>query len=312
LTQWEADETYSGWRYQSEFPNQSNVGTICVVSSEAADTTQTITIKGITTAGVYAEEDIVLTGVTAADSTTNTYDEFWYAELDAEAVGIVTIARHSDTATITTIAAGDLTVGTDVPACKPDNYIIVPPNIEWRYPPDDNYTAWIRGGALPSDFTTPTSLGTGATFTITAAAGLITVATIASAGAGYYVGDVLTVVGGTSGTLTIATLTGGAGTGVATVSITTPGTGYSSGVKSTTSLRDQTVDSMPGEFHSALSNGAAALAETADLEAAAAMNRLSVAGQAFYDDIAALSAYLSTISRDRTGAIPMSGDGIGD
>lgn len=54
------------------------------------------------------------------------------------------------------------------------------------------------------------------------------------AGNGYNVGDVLTLSGGTGGTCTVATLTGGAGSGVATVTITTVGAGYSTGVKTTT------------------------------------------------------------------------------
>jgi hypothetical protein len=303
LTQTEADTQYEGWRYQSDFPNQGTINTLSVASSVAGDTTQKLTVKGLTTAGAYAEEDITLTGTTPVLSTTTTYDELWYCELDAVCTGTVTVKRSSDSATITSIAIGSTTSGTDLDSSVPDCYIVNTPHIEWLNPPDDDYTVYIRGGALPSDFTTPTSLGTGATITITVTGGAIATATPVASGSGYYVGDVLTVSGGTTGTVTVATLTGGAGTGVATVTVTTPGSGYTAGTKATTSLRDQTIDSLMGEFHDALAHGAAALAETADIEAAAAQNRLTTAGQLFVDDITSVNNYLNTMSRDRAGAI---------
>jgi hypothetical protein len=58
--------------------------------------------------------------------------------------------------------------------------------------------------------------------------GPISTVSVGNAGNGYNVGDVLTVVqtGGALGTLTVATLTGGAGSGVATVTLLAAGTGY--------------------------------------------------------------------------------------
>ena len=63
-----------------------------------------------------------------------------------------------------------------------------------------------------------TGVGTGATLDITAAAGIITVATVAAGGANYVVGDFLTLTGlsGSGVVFTVATLTGSA---VATVTI---------------------------------------------------------------------------------------------
>lgn len=103
-----------------------------------------------------------------------------------------------------------------------------------------------RGGAYTVDPTTTTGnaqsattgSGTGATFDLTfAETGWSQLArnqeaasaTVSAAGNGYNVGDVLTLVGGvlaeggSAATFTVATLTGGAGSGVATVTLTTAG-----------------------------------------------------------------------------------------
>jgi len=165
LTVDEAESNYAGWRYQSDFANQGTINGIEVLSSEVADTTQTLTLKGLTTAGVYVTEDIALTGTTQANSVTTTYGELWYAELDAECTGTVTIRKAVGDATITTIAAGELTSGTDIPSAKPLNYVFSRPNIEWICPPDANYTAFIRGGSLPADFSTSITTLAGATAT---------------------------------------------------------------------------------------------------------------------------------------------------
>lgn len=57
-----------------------------------------------------------------------------------------------------------------------------------------------------------------------------------AAGTGYAVNDVLTITGGTSGTVTVASISGGGGTGPVTgVTLTTPGHGYTTGAgKATT------------------------------------------------------------------------------
>jgi len=81
----------------------------------------------------------------------------------------------------------------------------------------------------------------GATFTTTVSSGEIATATVTSgsAGSGYAVGDVLSVNGGTSGTLTVLTLsstTNGRGP-IATVSVTTAGSGYSAANNVATTLQ---------------------------------------------------------------------------
>jgi hypothetical protein len=315
LTEGEATE---GWRYQSEFANQggtTGIGTISVYSDDAADTTQTVTLKGITTAGVYVTEDISVTGTAKADSATTTYQELWYAELDAECDGILTIAKKESGptySTMTTIAAGDTTAGTDISSSKPTEYLLERPNIVWATMPDAAYTAWIKGGSLPDDFATPTSLGSGCTVNIATLSGSA-IATVnmsgGAAGSGYAVGDVLTLAGGTGGTVTVGAVTN---TGVTSVTLTTAGTGYTTGVKATTNGSEAEPDSLPAEWHTVLAEGAAALAETADLASAEAQGRLSVIGQAFVGGMADLEVYLNTMSRDRTNQVAVENDWYGD
>jgi hypothetical protein len=76
--------------------------------------------------------------------------------------------------------------------------------------------------------------GYGATFDITDTAGAITAATVNAGGEGYNVGDVLNVTGGNNDAqLTVATLSG---TAIATVTISTPGTGYTTATGVATTL----------------------------------------------------------------------------
>jgi hypothetical protein len=76
--------------------------------------------------------------------------------------------------------------------------------------------------------------GYGATFDITDTAGAITAATVNAGGTGYNVGDVINVTGGNNDAqLTVATLSGSA---VATVTISTAGTGYTTATGVATTL----------------------------------------------------------------------------
>jgi hypothetical protein len=76
--------------------------------------------------------------------------------------------------------------------------------------------------------------GYGATFDITDTAGAITAATVNAGGTGYNVGDVINVTGGNNDAqLTVATLSG---TAIATVTISTPGTGYTTATGVATTL----------------------------------------------------------------------------
>lgn len=76
--------------------------------------------------------------------------------------------------------------------------------------------------------------GFGATFDITDTAGAITAATVNSGGFDYNVGDIINVTGGNGDAqLTVATLSGSA---IATVTISTPGTGYTTATGVATTL----------------------------------------------------------------------------
>jgi len=96
-----------------------------------------------------------------------------------------------------------------------------------------NVASVVRQGAGPNKVTTG-GTGTGCVLSITTVNGGGAITSLASvptiAGTGYTVGDVLTLIGGTAGSLataTVATISGGDATGpVATVTILTAGLGY--------------------------------------------------------------------------------------
>mgnify|MGYP001608696321 FL=1 len=81
--------------------------TIEVLSSSVADTTQAITIEGITSTGLRRSEVLTLNGTTAVISV-NTYSYFERAFLSAAAVGTVTIQRTTGPTLMTTITIGQL------------------------------------------------------------------------------------------------------------------------------------------------------------------------------------------------------------
>ena len=87
--------------------NQPQADTIEVVSSDGADTTQTITHVGIDGLGNRVEETVTLTGVAAA--ATSAIFSYWeFSVLSAVTAGNVTIREGSADQAITTITAGDL------------------------------------------------------------------------------------------------------------------------------------------------------------------------------------------------------------
>lgn len=86
------------------------------------------------------------------------------------------------------------------------------------------------GVAVPED-------GASCTIDITANGGAITAAVVNAGGSGYQVDDILTVAGGSNGTVTVATIDSGA---VLTVTVSAAGTGYTTGTgvaTTTTSAR---------------------------------------------------------------------------
>jgi uncharacterized phage protein gp47/JayE len=64
--------------------------------------------------------------------------------------------------------------------------------------------------------------------------GVISVVSVANGGTGYSIGDVLAIAGGVGGTVTVASLTGPGPAPVSTVTLTTAGSQYTSGVLATT------------------------------------------------------------------------------
>ena len=105
------------------FANQPANDAVEVVSSEAADTTQVITIYGTTNGGdgTVVTENITLTGTTEATTTKVDWGLILGVEMNAVATGTVTIREASGDKTITTIApaatsAGVIAVATETRA----------------------------------------------------------------------------------------------------------------------------------------------------------------------------------------------------
>ena len=87
-----------------DFDGSSTAATVFVVSTEAADD-GTIKLRGIA-AGIYAEEDVVLTGTTPVESETE-WQRLWPPVLDVAQTGTVTVVDAAGvTATYYTIAIG--------------------------------------------------------------------------------------------------------------------------------------------------------------------------------------------------------------
>jgi hypothetical protein len=80
--------------------------TVRVVSGNAGDTTQTLTITGRKADGSIATEVLSLNGTTVVTSS-NTYERLLKADLSATAAGIVTVARTTGPTTIRTIPVGE-------------------------------------------------------------------------------------------------------------------------------------------------------------------------------------------------------------
>lgn len=95
------------------FGNQPAGDAIEVLSSDAADTTQTVTIYGTktgTTTSVVSET-VALNGTTAVATTTTTWQNILGIELSASCAGTVTIREASADQTVTTISTGNLSAG---------------------------------------------------------------------------------------------------------------------------------------------------------------------------------------------------------
>jgi microcystin-dependent protein len=95
------------------FANQPANDAVELVSSEAADTTQQVTIYGTTNGGdgTVVTETVTLTGDTPVATTKDDWGVILGVELAEEAAGTVTIREGSEDQTITTITTGNLTAG---------------------------------------------------------------------------------------------------------------------------------------------------------------------------------------------------------
>jgi len=112
------------------FANQPAGDTLTVVSDNAADIGQTVTIYGTKTetTTTITSETVTLNGTTAVDTTTTTWQNILAIELSAVAAGTVTIAKKSGGLAITTITTGDLSAG--VATLTGQNFNGVIPSIE--------------------------------------------------------------------------------------------------------------------------------------------------------------------------------------
>lgn len=85
----------------------ATAGTLEVVSASGSDTTQTVTVYGINSAGKKCSETFTLTGATAvAGATTFTYVD--QVETDIECAGAITVRRATGDTFITSIPVGQL------------------------------------------------------------------------------------------------------------------------------------------------------------------------------------------------------------
>ena len=95
------------------FGNQPNNDGVEIVSNNAADTTQVVTLygtlHGATTAVI--SENITLTGTTQAVSTHTNWSAILGVEMDAEAAGTVTIREASGNLAIASLSTGTLSAG---------------------------------------------------------------------------------------------------------------------------------------------------------------------------------------------------------
>jgi hypothetical protein len=87
--------------------NQPQDDLVEVLSSDAADTTQTVSVYGIDLDGNRVVEDIALNGTTVVASTTR-FNYVESARLSAACAGTVTVQEGSGNADISTITIGDL------------------------------------------------------------------------------------------------------------------------------------------------------------------------------------------------------------
>jgi len=105
----ESDSTTSGGAIDIDtrviFTDISAADTVEIVSDNAGDITQTVTVTGRRADGVIVSDALALNGVTVVTST-ETFERILKVVMSADAAGIVTMRKQSDNVTI-----GDIPVG---------------------------------------------------------------------------------------------------------------------------------------------------------------------------------------------------------
>jgi len=101
-----------------DFANQPAGDTLTIVSDDAGDVTQNITIYGTITGATttITSETILLTGTDAIDTDITTWQTILGVEIDASCAGTITIAEKSGGLAITTITTGNLSAGIVTPS----------------------------------------------------------------------------------------------------------------------------------------------------------------------------------------------------
>lgn len=106
----ESDSTTSGGAIDVDtriiFTDISAADTVEVVSANAGDTTQTVTITGRRADGVIVSDALSLNGTTVVTST-ETFERILKVVMDSDAAGIVTVRKQSDNVTIGNIPIGE-------------------------------------------------------------------------------------------------------------------------------------------------------------------------------------------------------------
>lgn len=80
--------------------------TLEVLSAAAGDTTQNVTVEGRDAAGAILTDTVLLTGTTPV-AFTGTFERVLFVDMDADAVGIVTVRRASAGPTVYAIPIGE-------------------------------------------------------------------------------------------------------------------------------------------------------------------------------------------------------------
>ncbi len=88
------------------FTDIAATDSVKIVSSNAADTSQVVTIVGRDASGAIVQEDLNLNGTTLSAATSQTFERILKIEMDSSALGTVTVSRNTGGTTIATLEPG--------------------------------------------------------------------------------------------------------------------------------------------------------------------------------------------------------------